>query len=110
MQVLRRNCSDPTVHFEILSNPEFLAEGTAMADLENPDRVSTATCPAVAPVLSVWVCVCLWRTLMRFVRITPVLIGEQSLHCYMALGILAGIATAAKQAQTNGCCCPNRRC
>jgi len=37
-EILLANCK-PGVHFEILSNPEFLAEGTAIKNLLSPDRI-----------------------------------------------------------------------
>ncbi|ALJ04023.1 UDP-glucose 6-dehydrogenase [Pseudalgibacter alginicilyticus] len=48
------------INFHILSNPEFLAEGTAVQDLLNPDRVliggeSEAAIEALAKVYNSWV-------------------------------------------------------
>jgi UDPglucose 6-dehydrogenase len=52
------------VRFDILSNPEVLAEGTAIADLFNPDRVLIGSlqteqgleaCQALADVYANWI-------------------------------------------------------
>ncbi|KAH6989193.1 hypothetical protein BKA56DRAFT_575235 [Ilyonectria sp. MPI-CAGE-AT-0026] len=58
------NMHRPGVHFEILSNPEFLAAGTAVADLLYPDRILIGSNPtpagkkaaeALAGVYAAWV-------------------------------------------------------
>ena len=54
--------ADPNVNFHILSNPEFLAEGTAINDLLEPDRIlighlphEQAAADALVDVYSAWV-------------------------------------------------------
>jgi UDPglucose 6-dehydrogenase len=52
--------AEPAKTFAVLSNPEFLAEGTAVPDLENPDRVliggdEPAAIEALASIYGNWV-------------------------------------------------------
>lgn len=52
-KILSQGCGN---HFEILSNPEFMAEGTAIDDLCNPDRVLVGgtSGPAVAELTGIY--------------------------------------------------------
>ena len=64
MRTILEANSKPGTRFDILSNPEFLAEGTAIADLLSPDRVligslqtseGRAACDALSEVYANWV-------------------------------------------------------
>ena len=64
MRTILEANSKPGLRFDILSNPEFLAEGTAIDDLFAPDRVligslqtpeGNSACQSLANVYANWV-------------------------------------------------------
>ncbi|KAJ7199591.1 UDP-glucose/GDP-mannose dehydrogenase [Mycena pura] len=64
MRTILEANSKPNCRFDILSNPEFLAEGTAISDLFNPDRVLIGSlqttegkdaCASLAAIYANWV-------------------------------------------------------
>jgi len=64
MRTILETNAKPGCRFDILSNPEFLAEGTAIADLFSPDRVligslqtpeCLAACQSLSEVYANWV-------------------------------------------------------
>jgi len=62
-QVLEQSVSGKSFQFDVLSNPEFLAEGTAIQDLQIPDRVliggdtkTESGCHAIDQLVQIYEC------------------------------------------------------
>jgi hypothetical protein len=96
LQVLKRNCSDPLVTFEILSNPEFLAEGTA---IEGKAATALPALPASHDQL------CDLQAHPCVIR----LLVTNACHFCMAI-LLVMCAIACHQPAAPATCCPRQTC
>jgi UDPglucose 6-dehydrogenase len=80
MRTILEANSKPGLRFDILSNPEFLAEGTAISDLFSPDRVligslqtpeGKSACQSLIDVYANWVPFVVIPSSFRVPDLTP---------------------------------------
>ncbi len=77
------------VHFEVLSNPEFLAEGTAIRDLEKPDRVLIGSSQTESGINARDELIAIYACWVDSERIIPVNIWSSELSKLVANAFLA---------------------
>jgi UDP-glucose 6-dehydrogenase len=90
MRTILEANSKPNCRFDILSNPEFLAEGTAISDLFSPDRVLIGSlqtqegkdaCASLQAVYANWVPY-VFIVMPLYMLLTPHLQNEPNFDCW----------------------------
>jgi UDPglucose 6-dehydrogenase len=79
----------PGVQFEVLSNPEFLAEGTAIKDLLSPDRVIIGSADTISGRRAAAVLASVYATWVPRSRITTINVWSSELSKLVANAMLA---------------------
>lgn len=84
-----RATSKPGIDFDILSNPEFLAEGTAVQNLLHPDRVLIGSLNTTQALEAAWALAQLYRSWVELDRIITINLYSSELAKLAANALLA---------------------
>lgn len=87
--MLKLETHRPGVHFDILSNPEFLAEGTAIQDLLSPDRVIIGSADTLAGRRAAATLADVYAAWVPMSRITTINVWSSELSKLVANSMLA---------------------